>query len=163
MTTDARKGTKETMEARAFVCPACGGQVSDQARRCPYCDAPIATVRCAGCYYMNAPDALHCAGCGRELGLEPIAEPSKLTCPDCRLALSAFRADDSTLYDCGKCGGQFVEHALLHALLERREVYGRAAPRPIVRASSQPKAVRYVHCPACGSLMNRKNLGRSGA
>src|SRR5262249_35738226 len=65
---------------------------------------------------------------------------------------------------CPKCGGQLVEHGLLRDLLERREVYGHTAPRHTARPPPLAAApVRYVPCPTCGQLMNRKNFaGISG-
>ena len=107
---------------------------------------------------MNSPSALDCSGCGQELGLEPIAESAELTCPDCHEPLSAFKSPAGTLFDCARCGGQLVEHQLLRDLLERREVYGEAAPRS-VRVAVVTTTVRYVRCPACDATMNRKNFG----
>ncbi|HEX7599973.1 MAG TPA: zinc ribbon domain-containing protein [Polyangiaceae bacterium] len=144
--------------ALVHACPSCGAPVDEGARHCPYCQAVIATVRCARCFAMNSPSALHCSGCGQDLGLEPIAESAEVTCPDCKERLSAFKSAAGTLYDCGRCGGQLVEHQLLRDLLERREVYGEAAPRS-VRGVAATLSVRYVRCPACGSTMNRKNFG----
>lgn len=151
------------MEARAYRCPQCGGGVDEQARRCPFCAAPIATVRCASCYHMNVVEARCCAACGRELGLEPIPEPDTLECPECRAPFSAYSASAGVLHDCAACGGQFIEHALLRELLERRESYGAAAPRAEPRRAQADVRVRYVPCPVCRQLMNRKNFaGTSG-
>lgn len=151
------------MAARSYSCPQCGAAVDEQARTCGYCDAPIATVRCAGCYHMNVPDALHCAGCGLALGLEPLPEEAELLCPDCKEPLVAFRGVSGALHDCPRCGGQLVDYALLRDLLERREVYGAAAPRPEPRLGPVDVRVRYIPCPVCGNMMNRKNFaGSSG-
>ena len=151
------------MSVRSCHCPRCGGSVDEQARRCGYCDAAVATVRCAGCFHMSSADAAYCAGCGRELGLEPIAEDDALRCPDCKEVFAAFRAPHGVLRDCGRCGGQFVEQALLRDLLERREVYGVAAPRHEARPVWLDGRVRYVPCPVCAQMMNRKNFaGASG-
>ena len=135
--------------------------MNEQARLCPYCRSPVATVRCANCYHMNVPDAVHCSGCGRNLGLEPLGESDQLRCPDCAVQFEAFSAGPGLLHDCPRCGGQFVEHALLHELLERREVYGRAAPRRMASSNPLEQPVRYVPCPSCGALMNRKNFGQT--
>jgi len=110
---------------------------------------------------MNIPAAIHCSGCGQELGLEPIAEGASLSCPACRIPLAAFRSDGGALFDCDRCGGQFVEHALLRALLERREVLGEAVPIAgrATPASNRPEPVRYQPCPVCAAVMNRKNFG----
>src|SRR5215470_9921737 len=112
------------MKASGFHCPNCGGDADERARSCSYCGAAIATVRCAYCFQMNVASAIHCSGCGRELGLEPIGEPDALRCPECHVELEAFRGGPGTLRDCNRCGGQFVEHALLRDLLEQKEIIG---------------------------------------
>ena len=145
-------------EARQYKCPGCGGQVPESARVCGYCRGPIATVRCSHCYHMNIPEALHCSGCGRELGLEPLGRPDTLECPNCKLPFDAYCGGPGMLHDCNRCGGQFVEHALLRDLLERQQVYGGSAPRRAeLRLGSEP--VRYVPCPQCQQHMNRRNFG----
>ena len=146
------------MSARTYACPSCGGLVDEQARRCRYCSAPVATVRCATCFHMNVPDAGYCSGCGRQLGLEPVGEPGTLSCPICKQTLSVYTDTGGMLFDCGQCGGQFVEHALLRGMLDRhaRSPFPDTAKKlpggPSTRAS-------YIPCPECGSLMNRKNFG----
>jgi Zn-finger nucleic acid-binding protein len=147
--------------ARQYTCPACGGLAGEQARSCPYCAAPIATARCAHCYHMNVPEAVHCSGCGRKLGLEPLGKPDSLSCPDCAVPFDAFCGGPGMLHDCPRCGGQFVEHELLRALIERREVYGELAPRPVRRSNPLSQPVRYIPCPSCNNMMNRKNFGGS--
>jgi Zn-finger nucleic acid-binding protein len=110
---------------------------------------------------MNVPDAVHCSGCGRRLGLEPLGQRDQLKCPHCQQPFEAFSGGPGLLHDCATCGGQFVEHALLRDLLERREVYGQIAPRPQRTCNPATQRVRYIPCPACGALMNRRNFGRS--
>jgi Zn-finger nucleic acid-binding protein len=53
-----------------------------------------------------------------------------------------------------------VEHALLHELLERREILGAFSPRETPRSNPLSKPVRYIRCPVCSELMNRKNFGQ---
>ncbi len=145
-------------DAVALVCPSCGACVAEGVRRCSHCDAPIATVRCSVCFTMSTPDAVHCAGCGRELGLEPIPRDGTLPCPDCNEAMSALDCGPGAAHDCGKCGGQFVEIAALRDLLERHSLDpGVARPRTTARIADTP--VRYVACPVCRALMNRRNFG----
>ena len=145
--------------AGVLRCPACGAGVQEGARRCTHCDAPVATLRCAACFHMSAPDAVHCSGCGRDLGLEPIPRHGSLACVDCRVGMSTFDCGPGLLHDCDRCGGQFVEHAALRQLLERHD----GLDIPIVRSRSSPSPVqapvRYVACPACRAIMNRKNFG----
>lgn len=96
-----------------------------------------------------------------ELGLGPLAEQSRLACPDCQQPLEAFSAESGTLHACGRCGGQLVSHGLLRALLETREVLGRAVASVVDAPRGNPLAspVRYRPCPACGQLMHRRNFG----
>ena len=111
---------------------------------------------------MNVAEAVHCSGCGRRLGLEPIGKAGTLQCPRCDQKLEAFSAGGGKLYDCNNCGGQFVEHALLEQLLEQKELYGAALPRRIVKPQNPlTERVVYVKCPSCGEHMNRKNFGES--
>ena len=144
-----------------MACASCGAPISQDARHCDYCHAPVASVRCANCFHLSSPNAAHCAGCGRELGLEPIPGETTLSCVDCARPLDVFANGPGHLYDCAKCGGQFVEHALLRDLLERREVCGAAVPRRAMSQNSASRPVRYVPCPACHVLMNRQNFGGS--
>ena len=110
---------------------------------------------------MNLPSSALCTGCGRELGLEPVGEPDRLDCPDCKRPFSAFHGVGGLLRDCEDCGGQFVEHGLLKALLEQREVYGAAPPRNLPRSNPLEQPVRYVPCPVCNEIMSRRNFGRT--
>lgn len=147
-------------EADAHRCPICGAPVAAGAETCDYCASPLLTVRCASCFVSNASDALHCSGCGHELGLEPLKLDSELSCPACRRPFTGFGGSSGRLSECTGCGGQFVEHALLKQLLERREVVRGVVVNP-PRANPLGQPVRYLPCPACKSVMNRKNFGDS--
>jgi Zn-finger nucleic acid-binding protein len=148
------------MEAEVQRCPVCGAPVAAGAPRCDYCHAPLASVHCAACFALNPAAAVHCAGCGEKLGLEPLEVPALITCPACQSPCRGFGAGAGRLCECERCGGQFVEHALLAELLERRELY-RTVPRPLPPRQN-PLAggpVRYLPCPVCSTRMNRNNFG----
>ncbi len=146
-------------EAEVRRCPVCGAPVAAGARSCDFCSAPLSTVRCAGCFALNPAESLHCAGCGHKLGLEPLARPVALGCPRCQAPFHGFGAGSGTLCECERCGGQFVEHALLAELLERRELH-RSVQRALPPRQNPLNApVRYLKCPACSALMNRNNFG----
>jgi Zn-finger nucleic acid-binding protein len=106
---------------------------------------------------MNIPDAGYCSGCGHQLGLEPLGTLGPLPCPLCKSPLETYR--DGSLFDCGTCGGQFVAHPLLRELLHDHE----HAPHPLGPTAKLPAVPdprsNYIPCPACASLMNRKNFG----
>lgn len=130
-------------------------------RHCPECSAGIATVRCGACFHMNVPEDPLCSGCGQPLGLEPVGEPTYVMCTRCERPMESFKGGPGSLFDCGGCGGQFVEHQLLRDLLERRERYGESAPRRPPRFDPSAQPIVYVKCPMCQATMNRKNFGRS--
>jgi Zn-finger nucleic acid-binding protein len=111
---------------------------------------------------MSVADALHCAGCGRDLGLEPVARDGTLACPDCHAPMSVMECGPGALHDCAKCGGQFVEHDAMRDLIERHDRLDARLGRHVVSAGpSVDTRVRYVACPACAALMNRRNFGAS--
>ena len=147
-------------EAQVRRCPVCGAPVSAAGPRCDYCQAPLASVHCAACFALNPADAVHCAGCGDKLGLEPLEVAVDFACPTCQAPFRGFGGDSGRLCECQKCGGQFVEHALLAELLERRELY-RTVPRalPPRKNPLQGGPVHYLPCPVCGTRMNRNNFG----
>lgn len=149
--------------ARCYECPACGGLVREAARVCGYCRTPIATIRCHTCFTMNVPEARHCMSCGTELGLEPINVTDSLgsSCPRCKgRQLDAFANQDGTIFDCGKCGGQFVSREVLSAMIRRQQSVSIEMPLRLRAANPIREAVRYVPCPFCHELMLRRNFGR---
>jgi Zn-finger nucleic acid-binding protein len=111
---------------------------------------------------MNMTHAHHCSGCGAELGLIVESTLREAQCSDCHAPLEAIAEATGTLLNCRKCGGQFVEHALLRTLLEQHELTGQAFPdapyqRPALKASIE--RVHYRPCSVCQQMMNRKNFG----
>ncbi len=110
---------------------------------------------------MNMAHAQHCSGCGAELGLIVESALQARQCSDCHRPLEVIIEPAGSLPNCRKCGGQFVEHALLRSLLETHEQTGQAFPDgPYQRP---PKAtierVHYRPCAVCQQMMNRKNFG----
>lgn len=146
-------------EAVVYSCAVCGAPTSPERATCEYCRSPVATLRCGRCFKLNVPEALHCSGCGVELGLEPIEAPSTLACPECRATFKAFGSATERLSECPACRGQFVDHPLLQELLERRRVYQGLRPPSVPRQNPLEKPVRYLRCPRCDTTMNRRNFG----
>jgi Zn-finger nucleic acid-binding protein len=149
--------------ARCYECSSCGGLVREASRRCNYCGSPVATVRCGRCFMMNIPEAIHCIGCGAELGLMPIDQEGSDTgaCPRCRTRhLDAFESNDGKIYDCPSCGGQFIPHSVLKELLERYRSCELALPQRLRPHNPLTEKVTYLPCPQCRELMLRRNFGR---
>jgi len=149
-------------EAPTFKCSVCGAPAGAGDFSCRFCGAAIATVRCGRCFQMNMSHAQHCSGCGAELGIIVESELRASQCSDCHAPLEAISDEGGALLNCRKCGGQFVEHALLRTLLEKHDLIGQALPdapyhRPVPKASNE--RVHYRPCAICQRMMNRKNFG----
>jgi Zn-finger nucleic acid-binding protein len=112
---------------------------------------------------MNVPEATHCMSCGTELGLQPISVQESVgsACPRCKSGeLDAFAAQDGTIFDCGRCGGQFVAGAVLHAMIRRHQSVPIDAPRRLRAGNPIHDPVTYIPCPFCRDLMLRHNFGK---
>ncbi len=148
-------------EALTFNCSVCGAPAHGGDFSCRYCGAGIATVRCSRCFQMNMAHAQHCSGCGVELGLIVESALQDRTCCDCHSPLEVMVEPAGSLLNCRKCGGQFVEHALLRSLLEAHEPLGQAFPDSPYQRPSKALAerVHYRPCSVCEQRMNRRNFG----
>ena len=149
--------------ARCYECSSCGGLVREASRQCNYCGSPVATVRCGRCFMMNVTEAIHCIGCGAELGLMPISHEASASwvCPRCRTRhLDAFSSDDGIIHDCPRCGGQFVPPEVLRILVRRYQSSAVELPQRLRPNNPLSDKVTYLPCPQCGELMLRRNFGR---
>jgi len=148
-------------EAATFKCSVCGAPAHAGDFSCRYCSAGIATLRCSRCFQMNMAEAQHCSSCGVELGLIVESALQSSLCCDCRSPLELMIESAGSLLNCRKCGGQFVEHALLRSLLESHEPIGQAfADAPYQRPQKASRErVHYRPCSVCQQRMNRKNFG----
>ncbi|GDX78966.1 hypothetical protein LBMAG42_07770 [Deltaproteobacteria bacterium] len=72
------------------------------------------------------------------------------SCPRCRLPLRAEAGVDL----CDQCGGVWFDRGELEAAIEA------APPQGAVPAARPEPAVRYLPCPRCTTLMNRKAYER---
>ena len=51
-------------DAASLHCPNCGAPVDPELRRCPYCEARLATVSCPSCFALMFDGSAFCPGCG---------------------------------------------------------------------------------------------------
>ena len=155
-------------EAGTLKCSSCGGHLPEGVPSCPFCAAVVESRRCLACFHLNLVHAVHCSACGRELGLDVVADPETLACPSCSFGgttvhFTAVPAGEGTVHECPTCGGQFVDHATLRSLIEGRVQLEGAPPHSLRAATGVTGPVRYLPCPMCLARMNRKNFGeRSG-
>jgi Zn-finger nucleic acid-binding protein len=105
-----------------------------------------------------------CARCGAEATRELLEEATPLPCPRCREPMQALRLEDTVARECAACGGLWLDPPTLQRLSDGREaraevlsVLGSRVPT----MTAPPDVVRYVPCPQCGRLMNRKNFAQS--
>jgi Zn-finger nucleic acid-binding protein len=155
---------RQLIEAPTFKCSACGAPAQAGDFSCRYCGAGIATLRCSRCFQMNMAEARRCSGCGAELGVIIESEVRASQCSECLVPLEALTEPAGTLLACRRCGGQFVEHALLRGLLEQYETTGLAVPDATYHQRVPKTTLERVHyrpCAICRRMMNRKNFGGS--
>jgi Zn-finger nucleic acid-binding protein len=80
-------------------------------------------------------------------------------CPDCGGLVARFEHPPGFLYDCDQCGGKFVEHAALAALLKDARETHDTFRKPEPQTNLLQQKVRYRPCAVCRNMMNRKNFG----
>lgn len=151
-------------EARALICPSCGGPVSSGDRLCAHCQAELATVRCPSCFALGHAGGKVCAQCSATLGLEGIEGSMSVRCPRCAdVELVGMLVGDHHVGECLRCTGLFVEHPVLDRITRRAEERRGIRLRPIAPAPSEPERAPYLACPRCGVHMGRRQFGeRSG-
>ena len=105
-----------------------------------------------------------CARCGAEARREVLEEEHSLSCPRCRVSMQSLKLGVTTARECSTCGGLWLSPETLQALSDGREeragVVSVLAGR-VPTADVPPDIIRYVPCPRCERLMNRKNFAQS--
>ena len=152
------------MPGPVLRCPGCGAPASADAASCDYCGSALATVTCASCFAAMFAGSRFCARCGAEARREILEEERPLACPRCREHMQALRLGRTRARECGACGGLWLDPESLQALSDGREeragVVSALAAR-VPTATVPPDIIRYVPCPVCERLMNRKNFAQS--
>jgi Zn-finger nucleic acid-binding protein len=152
------------MSEPALRCPGCGAPATADAATCDYCGSALATVTCASCFAPMFAGSRFCARCGAEVARELLDEETPLECPRCREAMQALRLGGTAARECAACGGLWLDPESLQRLSDAREersdVVSVLAAR-IPTTTIPPDVVRYVPCPRCNRLMNRKNFAQS--
>jgi Zn-finger nucleic acid-binding protein len=144
-------GAEFTLHERDLdtICPGCMARVSGRARFCHFCGTPV-------------------------LGAQASAAESSYRCPVCPeerpLASRRLGRAQVAFFDCGSCGGLWLEKEVFEVLADRArsgslpEGFGGGAPvlesHAAEPATLAGAAVRYRPCVICGALMNRRNYGR---
>jgi Zn-finger nucleic acid-binding protein len=129
------------------ICPECLARVSDSARFCHHCAAPLLPTGDAG-----EPTDRLCPACGdgRHLNSRRLGDPGV------------------TLLECARCAGLWLSNEELQLVLERsRAPLGLAdsiataeARGAVAEGRSPAQGPLYRPCPECGKLMHRRNYGQ---
>ena len=84
-------------------------------------------------------------------------------CPQCRVPMQSVRLGATTVQECERCHGLWLDVPSFENICANREqqaaVLGGAsvAPTNLVRETSK---IKYIPCPQCSQLMNRINFAR---
>jgi Zn-finger nucleic acid-binding protein len=161
-------------EARLARCSSCGGS-RGAGMNCEFCGARFSSVDkgwgtvCPGCYCRLPNDAQFCVECGLKINPQTLnATDSAMLCPRCTVGLQGRHIESIALFECAGCAGMWLPAGTFEAICQNKETMGVAA-RGLGRGKSTrfeltaAEAVKYVPCPQCKNLMNRRNFaGVSG-
>ena len=161
-------------QARMQHCSTCGGKLAENAKRCEYCDAAVSLAdrglgdACPECFARLPQGARYCSSCGVEIRPEAVLKHvSDQDCPRCEGTLAICEVEGQGRFtECTSCGGLWLDEVVFEELTRTRDrssfayLFTRDEPSPQERP---PEKVRYLPCPVCGELMNRRNFAsRSG-
>ena len=154
------------MNARTLNCYSCGAAASSDSAKCDHCGARLATVWCPSCFGMMFTGSKFCPHCGTA-AIEWETKASKLPCPTCKQAMLSGKLGSFPLHECSKCFGLWVDNATLEHVWRDTERHSLPPSMPRLNIGMNPPGgiprVKYLPCPRCRQLMNRKNFAlRSG-
>ncbi|NOT31570.1 MAG: hypothetical protein HOP15_14070 [Planctomycetes bacterium] len=152
-------------------CSNCGGMLGQGKSTCEYCAAEVKLAdrglgpACPECFATTLAGARHCGACGVRLAPEGILRAlSARSCPRCKKALSECETAAARYVECTSCAGLWLDEALFQRVTEQRDsglaplFKGQSGAPP---ALSMEREVRYLPCPVCGEIMNRRNFAES--
>lgn len=153
-------------------CASCGGRLAAARTSCEYCAAEVRLgdrglgPACPECFAGTLAGARHCSTCG--VRLEPEAVLRALVdrpCPRCRSPLAECTGAEARYVECTSCGGLWLDEALFERLAREKDrpVAPAVRGQPPMQPPVQPPraletSVRYLPCPVCGEVMNRRNF-----
>jgi Zn-finger nucleic acid-binding protein len=162
------KGEVELDSGLVLHCPSCGAAVKRGADTCEYCDAHLdfslqgKTLICPHCFARTSADGRFCMRCAKPI--KGSVAPGKVLedrlCPRCQVAMRGQRVGDFSVAECSQCAGVFVPHETFEMMQESRDAA--IFPAELARRESveREKQIRYVRCPICHKMMNRRNFAR---
>ena len=146
------------MDAASLRCPHCGAAADPKAPRCTYCKARLATVSCPSCLALMFDSATFCQACGARRARAE--QPAGARCPACRNGLTSVAVGDTSLLECDKCDGIWLDAETFERIVSAREVQAAVLHHVQQEPRAMETRVRYRPCLRCGTMMNRVNFAR---
>lgn len=158
----------ERFEAEVLTCSHCGAAIGPDDEQCGHCDAAVPeasrthTTLCPGCGTRIADDSAHCRACGLTITPQRLAPlPVDKGCPRCDGTLRARTTATSSVIECGSCLGIWItpeSFQRVAANAVRRSTAGHDFGVPVddLRPEALPDVARYIRCPTCRTMMNRR-------
>jgi Zn-finger nucleic acid-binding protein len=145
------------MPAETLRCPSCGAAVSSAATRCDFCKATLATVTCPTCFGVMFAGAKFCSHCGAKGNRSEMPGAEASRCPRCQVAMNSVTVGTTSLLECSRCEGIWLDVETLNQISADREkqVLVAGAPTASGEDLQLETNIRYVPCPVCHELMNR--------
>ena len=151
------------MKIEALNCPNCGAGVSSDKTGCSFCRSRLKTMACPSCFGLMFVGSKHCAHCGKKVvQTQAVSEESIGNCPRCKIKLKILRIGETTLCECEKCSGLWVDVETFEEVCANHEK--QAEVLSSIEQNSvhkNPAKIQYVPCPDCKNLMNRNNFASS--
>src|SRR5687767_16026287 len=107
------------MDAASLRCPHCGAAADPTKPRCAYCKARLATISCPTCLAVMFDSAAFCQACGAKRARSE--RPADGKCPGCRTAMTNVDVGDTTLLECAKCDGVWVDAETFERIVGAKE------------------------------------------
>ena len=162
----------EARDAPMLRCSSCGAQIDEGSTECGFCGSELMFGNkgwgetCPECFARLVAGAKFCSSCGTEMRTEAVLQPLHDTeCPRCQGKLAVREGIEANITECTSCGGIWLpeelfekatadqdQGALSSAMSHRQSV-------PIPERKIEP--VKYLKCPICSQLMNRKNFANA--
>jgi Zn-finger nucleic acid-binding protein len=149
------------MPAETLNCPMCGAAASTDATHCDHCGARLATVACPSCFGMIFAGAKFCSHCGARVDRTELPAGKTYSCPRCHTAMEAVTVGGTSLLECQKCEGLWVDTDTLEQICADREKQSAVLGLPMHLPTPDPNKIEVVHyipCPICHQLMARFNF-----
>lgn len=160
-------------DGRHVRCASCGAARGSGGDNCEYCGARFSSAdkgwgsMCPACFCRLPNDANFCVECGLKINPEKIEfGGTSSLCPRCKVPLQERTVEKLPMLECASCAGLWLPVQLFETICRDRETMG-VAMRGLNSGRRRRKfelgeneKVKYIPCPVCTSLMNRRNFGR---